>query len=596
MKILGINFEQHDSGAAIVVDGKIVAAVNEERFSRKKIDNSAPVSSIKFCLKKAGLNPQDLDLVVLSGFRPLKKFLRFGGYYRGIAYFGGIRSLFFAMFSKNGEFHFFKGVKALFFNLLAMTGVPTFLFLYLYRISAIKRLLKGYRKKILWVDHHTGHMSSAYYTSGFKECLSVVVEGMDWENTMVIEEIKEGRAGRICATKWPHSAGYFYELVTMILGFNPYLDGGKITGLAAHGDHKKAWDKVSGLIWVEGMKLRVSPLVYTLRYEYARTKKIPSYFGGYSPEDIAAAFQARLEECIIEIVRKAIERTGQGNLVLSGGVCSNVRLNQRIHELKGCKNIFVHPAMSDAGQALGVALWAADKSGDLKSPITLSDVYLGPEYSDTEVEKELSTSGLEYFPAENIHLHIAQLLSEGYVVARCCGRMEYGPRALGNRSILYQASDPNVNDWLNKRLKRTEFMPFAPVCLIEDAGKFFYNLEGAEYAARFMTVTFGCTQLMKELCPAAVHIDMTARPQLISLENNPDIYGIINEYKKITGIPILINTSFNMHGEPIVLFPRDAIRCFLNGALDYLAIGKYIVPHPALKENKRSRRMAEALE
>ena len=250
MKILGINFEQHDSGAAIVVDGKIVAAVNEERFFRKKIDNSAPVCSINFCLKKANLLHKDIDLVVLSGFRPLKKFLRFGGYYRGIAYFAGIKSLFFAMFSKNGEFHFLKGPKALLFNILAMTGVPTFLFLYLYRIHTINKVLKGYRKKILWVDHHTGHFASAYYTSGFKDCLSVVIEGMDWENTMVIEEIKEGKVRRICATKWPHSAGYFYELATMILGFNPYLDAGKITGLAAYGNHKNAWDKVSSLMWV----------------------------------------------------------------------------------------------------------------------------------------------------------------------------------------------------------------------------------------------------------------------------------------------------------------------------------------------------------
>lgn len=587
MKILGINFEQHDSGAAIVVDGKIIAAVNEERFSRRKIDNSAPVCSIKFCLKEAGLAPEDLNLVVLSGFKPLKKFLRFGGYYRDIARFAGKKSLFFAMFSKKGEFHFIKGIKALCFNLLAMTGLPTFVFLYLYRIYIIKKVLRGYRKKMLWVDHHIGHMASAYYTSGFKDCLCVIIEGMDWENTMVIEEINGGKVRRICATKWPHSAGYFYELVTMILGFNPYLDAGKITGLAAYGNHKNIWDRVSALMWTEGMELRVSPLIYILRYEYALTKKIPTYFRNSTPEDIAAAFQIRLEECIIEIVKSAIKKTGHNNLVLAGGVSGNVRLNQKIHELQGCKNIFIHPAMSDTGQALGVALWADNKYGDFKSPITLSDVYLGPEYSDRDIEKELLILELEYSSVENMHLHIAQLLSEGYVVARYNGRMEYGPRALGNRSILYQTTDPDVNNWLNKRLKRTEFMPFGPVCLIEDAEKYFYNLDGAKYTAMFMTITFNCTKLMKDLCPAAVHVDMTARPQLVSLENNPDIYRIINEYKKITGISLLINTSFNMHGEPIVLTPNDAIRCFLDGNLDYLAIGKYIVSHPALKNNKQ---------
>jgi carbamoyltransferase len=237
--------------------------------------------------------------------------------------------------------------------------------------------------------------------------------------------------------------------------------------------------------------------------------------------------------------------------------------------------------MGDEGLAVGAALAQSVSSGQAMAtsmgPGELQDVYFGPSYGAKEIESALAEQGTdaEYIP--DIERKIAELLAAGSVVARFDGRMEYGPRALGNRSILYQPTDSTVNDWLNRRLKRTEFMPFAPVTLEEFADQCYENLEGARYPARFMTITFDCTPWMKQHCPAVVHVDGTARPQLINRKINLRYYRIVDEYRKITGLPSLINTSFNMHEEPIVCCPADAIRAFKDADLDYLAMGNYLL-------------------
>jgi carbamoyltransferase len=210
----------------------------------------------------------------------------------------------------------------------------------------------------------------------------------------------------------------------------------------------------------------------------------------------------------------------------------------------------------------------------------MDQVYFGPEFSDEDIERDLELNGLEYTCHQDIECQIARLLSEGYVVARFNGRMEYGPRALGNRSILYQPTDHSVNDWLNQGLSRTEFMPFAPSTLQQYAEQCFRDVKGAEDAARFMTITFNCTDWMKEHCQGVVHIDNTARPQLVIQDENPSYYKIIDEYRKLTGLPTVVNTSFNIHEEPIVCTPSDAIRAFNMGNLDYLAIGSFLVKNP----------------
>ena len=214
----------------------------------------------------------------------------------------------------------------------------------------------------------------------------------------------------------------------------------------------------------------------------------------------------------------------------------------------------------------------------------LNDVYLGPHYSNDQIAEALRTARLPFTEYRPVEPKIAALLAAGKVVARFDGRMEYGPRALGHRSILYHAKEPAVNQWLNQRLGRTEFMPFAPATLYEHRDANYLNMSGADYAAEFMTITFDCTESMKRDCPAAVHVDGTARPQLVSESGSPGFHRLLTEYYRLTGVPSVINTSFNMHEEPIVCTPDDAIRAFLQGNLDYLAIGDFIVEHPSLRQ------------
>jgi carbamoyltransferase len=247
--------------------------------------------------------------------------------------------------------------------------------------------------------------------------------------------------------------------------------------------------------------------------------------------------------------------------------------------MDGVEGIFIHPNMGDGGCGTGAAL--LEWGGRPEAVKPLRDVYLGPEFSNDVIADALKRAQLAATMPRPISAAIARLLAEGKVVARFDGRMEYGPRALGNRSILYHAKEPAVNQWLNQRLGRTEFMPFAPATLSEHRHACYHHTDGAEYAAQFMTITFDCTEAMKRDCPAAVHVDGTARPQLVTKESNPGFYSILTEYYQLTGIPSVINTSFNMHEEPIVCTPDDAIRAFLQGNLDYLAIGDFLVRHPS---------------
>jgi carbamoyltransferase len=291
-----------------------------------------------------------------------------------------------------------------------------------------------------------------------------------------------------------------------------------------------------------------------------------------------------LEEIGIAFVRHWLRSTGMTNLCLAGGVFSNVRLNQGLVEIPEVSQISVHPAMDDSGLSVGAALQShAQQSGGRLAPVRLPNAYLGPEFSNAEIAAALAEAGLMSSREGRIQEAISERLAAGAVVARFHGRMEYGPRALGNRSLLYQPTDPSVNDWLNERLQRTEFMPFAPATLAEQADDCYEQLEGARDAARFMTITLDCTVKMRDACPGVVHVDGTARPQLVDADTSPDFHAILSAYHARTGLPALINTSFNLHEEPIVCTPGDAIRAFLQGRIDYLAIGDHLIPHPAIE-------------
>lgn len=263
-------------------------------------------------------------------------------------------------------------------------------------------------------------------------------------------------------------------------------------------------------------------------------------------------------------------------IVLGGGLFANVKLNQRIAEIDGVKNVFIHPHMGDGGNAVGGALaWLAKKTK--MSSFKLPHVYLGPSWTQEDIQLSLEKNHLSYQNFPDVETEIARLIANGRVIARFDRSMEYGPRALGNRSILYQATEPSVNQWLNAQLKRSEFMPFAPAVLTERSAECFLGLSGKEHTAHFMNITFDCSSYFREKCPASVHIDGTARPQLVDHASNPSFYRIIKAYEGITGLPGIINTSFNMHEEPIVCSPEDAIRAFQLGKLDVLAIGNFII-------------------
>jgi carbamoyltransferase len=282
--------------------------------------------------------------------------------------------------------------------------------------------------------------------------------------------------------------------------------------------------------------------------------------------------QKLLEQVVVDYCRHWIERSRVGKVALAGGVFANVRLNQCLHELDCVDELFIHPGMGDEGLSYGAAMTPNSLPDGFTAP-PVEDVYLGPGHTDAELEAELKRRGVSFERLERLEEAVAELLAQGHVVARFAGRMEYGPRALGNRSVLYQPNDPSANDWLNKHLKRTEFMPFAPAVAEERAEECFQRVAGAEHAARFMTITFDCTPEMKRLCPGVTHVDGTARPQLIRENDNPAYYRILREYSRRTGLPAIVNTSFNVHDEPIVCSPEDALNGFLEGDLDYLALG-----------------------
>jgi len=568
MAILSFS-QEHEAGATIVKNGRIVAAINEERLTRVKNQDGFPQRSIDAVLSLSGLLPKDIEHVIIPEISKVEDLFR-----------NVVRYPFTLLDT--------AGVRwPKFVDILRHVLLSTFILLRTYSRVLIGHFLDERRLRRMFPDakfhrvgHHVAHAASAYFTSGFPKAIIITADYWgDFSSTMV--SIGEGKDIRVIANSYyPHSLGHYYASLTTWLGFRANRHEGKILGLAAFGDpNSPAYDRIRDLLVCRGFQIKAPFMIGKLWH-----KKLPflkdclmrQLMRDYSREDIAAVFQRRFEEVLTELVSNCVKAFGIENVVLAGGSFSNVKANQRIFEVPGVRQIFIFPNMTDGGLSSGAALYYdVNRNGSFSG--TLSDVYFGPGFTDNEIEQALKAAGLRYQRYEDIESKVAALLAAGHVVARFHGKMEFGPRALGNRSILYQATDPTVNDWLNKKLQRTEFMPFAPVTLIEHAEACYKNLRGAEYPAKFMTITFDCTDYMRQTSPATVHVDGTARPQLVSREENPSYYRILEEYYKLTGIPSLINTSFNMHEEPIVCTPQDAIRAFQLGHLDYLAIGNYLV-------------------
>jgi carbamoyltransferase len=605
MKVLGISPLDKDSTVTIVEDGVITYAAAEERFTRQKLQDGFPWRSLDDALSRTGTRVEDIDKVVYPFLtydeetrlfeRNLAKERQFLNEQdaaptgdeidRARAKIPAHREPVPGLSNPNEKQE--KGLlKSLAYKLLASEGVVSrnvakrgserwgrdaakFHFQWQQQLEAGLAEV-GLGDKLKRVEHHVSHAANAYYTSGFDQALIVTLDGYGSGLAGSINTGRDGKIERVHGLEYPHSLGTFYESVTSALGFTPSRHEGKIVGLAAYGDPEVLGDLLRKRFVQSngGFRIVETNNVYFARLLASEFPKI----------DVAAAYQRVLEEVAVAYVSQYVKKTGLKNLVLSGGVIANVKLNQRLREIDGVEGIFVHPNMGDGGCGTGAAL--AEFAGSLATRQRINDVYFGPEYTATEISDALKRAQLPFTHYQPIEPKIAMLLAAGKVVARFDGRMEYGPRALGHRSILYHAKEPAVNQWLNQRLGRTEFMPFAPATLFEHRHENYLHMDGAEYAAEFMTLTFDCTDRMKRDCPAAVHVDGTARPQLVSATGSPGFHRILTEYYKLSGIPSLINTSFNMHEEPIVCSPDDAIRAFLQGNLDYLAIGEFLVEHP----------------
>jgi carbamoyltransferase len=564
MKILGIIDGQHDSGACILDNNKLTAAVSEERITRIKLDGGFPYKSIEECFKIANIGPEDIDMIAIGSMLTPPLFARVYRKFQSME--EEVRKFedksFKTFLSNTAQFklHLTKG------NPYSLSGKFQRLFL---KHLIKKDLPKSLRNKpIKFVDHHLSHAASAFFSSNTTKALAITGDRWGDAVSFAISSCNKKEIKRLFSMNSFDSFGDFYSVMTKYLGFKPMRHEGKILGLSAHGTPEKV--NIAFPFKLKNNKLKFTG---TIRSNYDIWPSLKKQLKEYSREDISAWLQYHTEELVINLVKEWIGKTKLYDIVLAGGLFANVKLNQRIHELPNVNSVYVFPHMGDGGLAAGACFYIN------KERIKLNDVYLGAAYENDFIETCLKKYNLSYNFYDNIEEEIAKKLADKKIVARFNGRMEFGPRALGNRSILYEASDPSVNDWLNTRLNRTEFMPFAPATLYEYRDKCYKNLKGAEFTAQFMTITFDCTDYMIKTSPAAVHVDNTARPQLVKKDVNPSYYKIIDEYRKLTSIPTIINTSFNMHEEPIVRTPNDAIDSFLRGHLHYLAIGNFLVAY-----------------
>ena len=372
------------------------------------------------------------------------------------------------------------------------------------------------------------------------------------------------------------SLGAFYGWITNYLKFIPDRHEGKVTGLAATGDKTKSLHIIEKMISFKNGHIVGNLGSYYSSWMKADLPHLTKELSGYSRADIAASTQAVLEDVVTKYVAYYLNQTSQKNLCLAGGIFANVLLNQKVRELPGLDNLFVFPHMGDGGISAGAAAYASRKLGIKVKPI--KDAYLGSSFSEEECKSAIVEAGLEVNEPTDLEGQVASLINQGYVMGIFQGKMEYGPRALGNRSIIARTTDARINTTLNQRLNRSEFMPFAPMTLIEYASKCYVDWTISDLSlTKYMTCCFSCTDYMLSKSPAVVHIDKTARPQIIQKENNKFIYNVMQEYLKISDIPSIINTSFNEHEAPIVCNPKQAINTLLKDGVDYLVMPPFLV-------------------
>lgn len=571
----------HNSGVALLKNGEVIFASDEERFTRIKNDGVFPFQALEAMYKETGVLPKDIAYIAMPDRKPiwqLRKIIKY-----------------------TIKTYFETGVFAS--NYLSES---------LKRTLQLKRIVPKNLShcKVFFIEHHLAHAASAYYSAPWDKATIITIDGSgDFSMSGIVGIGKGNKIDIIKRLNGFYSPGIYYMIITEILGFISGRHEGKVTGLAAYGKpivqlqkhfetflqyNEQKLDFFSKNIafeindyiskhWVNGYNPELGTgsaaekEYKKIKQQQLSTFRIP--LADYSKEDISYAAQNRLEDIISTHVNTVVSKTGIKNVCVAGGIFANVKLNQKIRELKIVDNVYVYPAMNDSGLSVGAALYVSHNilKYDFRGKVP-TNLFLGIDsVDDKNIEILLKQRNIKFQQVDNIELKIAQALSSNKIVAHFSGRSEYGPRALGNRSIFAPATNHSINESLNKKLNRTEFMPFAPIILFEDANKLLFNWNENEHNSRFMTITYKVKPKMEEIAPAVVHIDGTARPQIVQYSDNDRVYKILKEYKMLTNIPVLINTSFNLHEEPIVNTPEDALKVLEQKAVDILVINNFYI-------------------
>ena len=595
MRILGISALYHDSAAALIDDGRIVAAAQEERFSRKKHDADFPTHAIGYCLAEAGVAASAIDHVVFYD-KPFLKFERLLETYLAFAPRG---------------FNSFR------------TAMPVWMTDKLFQKRMLRQALQkldpevDWDARLLFAEHHQSHAASAYFASPFDDALVLTMDGVgEWASTSVAI----GRGASLAVTKeihFPHSLGLLYSAITYYTGFKVNSGEYKVMGLAPYGQPRFAQTMLDHLIDLKpDGSFRLDQRYFNYCTGLTMThERLHRLLGGPPRRadepltqrhmDLAASVQAVTEEAVLRLTRALAAETGQKNLCLAGGVALNCVANGKVLRDGRFERVWVQPAAGDAGGALGAAL--AAWHGHLAQPRSPSDgqdrmrgAYLGPAYTDDDIADRLQQCGARAVRLDEATLldRTAQDLAAGKAVGWFQGRMEFGPRALGARSILADPRSATMQKTLNLRIKyRESFRPFAPAVLREDLADWFdidsdspYMLMVADVVAgrrRAMTADeaqrFGIDKLNvpRSDIPAVTHVDYSARIQSVHADTNPRFHALLSRFKQLTGCPVLVNTSFNVRGEPIVCTPEDAFRCFMGCEIETLAIGNLLLTKAA---------------
>lgn len=559
MNILGVSCYYHDAAAALVRDGLVVAGAEEERFTRRKHDSGFPRNAIRYCLDEARLSGADLDAVVFYD-KPQKKLER-------------------ALVTTRQ------------FGDRAVDIVDWHISNYVHRERRIPNDLAtviGRAVPVEYMEHHLSHAASVFYISPFERAAILTVDGVgEWATTGLylggpdgIEQLKEIR--------YPHSLGLFYATMTAYLGFEVNEGEYKVMGLASYG-RPTYDDEVARLLTLFDDGSFTNTLDYYAYMYDDRVMFTPALVDLLGPArdpsepiterhmNIAASMQKLCEKALVNLARAARRETGMDNLCLAGGVAHNVVANSRLLAESGFRDVFVHPASGDSGGAIGAALYGYhQRCAAPWQPMHSYDTCIGPAYSNDEIQQALDAVGADYTRREPDALlaETAKLIFDNFIIGWFQGRMEFGPRALGCRSILANPCDPKMKDVLNARVKlREDFRPFAPAVLEEHADEYFEHPGPSPYMLFCPAVKAD----KKSVIPAVTHVDGTARVQTVSRQLNPRFHDLIAAFAKVSGVPVVVNTSFNIRGEPIVCTPSDALKCFYGTDIDFLVIGDFLV-------------------